>query len=97
MFRIINIIIFLIVLVVGVQFSAVNSEPVTVNYLLGTASLPLSFVVVSAFAAGVVVSFIVSLGIILPLRWRVTRLQRSVSVKDHEIKDLRHQTVRNAG
>lgn len=95
MFRIINIIVFLIVLVVGVQFSAANSEPVTVNYLLGTTSLPLSLVVVSVFAVGVIVSFIISLGIILPLRWRMAKLQRSVSTKEHEIKDLRHQTVRN--
>lgn len=95
MFRIINIIVFLVVLVVGVEFSAMNSEPVTVNYLLGTASLPLSFVVVCAFAAGVIISFIFSLGIILPLRWRAAKLQRAVSVKEHEINDLRNQTVRN--
>lgn len=95
MLKIISIIIFLVVLVVGVEFSAINSEPVTVNYLLGTVSLPLSFVVVCAFTIGVVISFIFSLGIILPLRWKVAKLQRTVSIKEHEIDNLRNQPVQN--
>lgn len=92
--RIIGIIVFLIVLLLGVEFSTVNSDPVTVNYLLGTASWPLALVVVCAFAVGVLVTFLVSLSVVLPLRWRVMRLQRAVSNKEDELGTLRKRSDR---
>ncbi|MDQ2693801.1 MAG: LapA family protein [Pseudomonadota bacterium] len=96
MLRIISIVVFvvvfLLVLVVGVQFSSANSDPVTVRYFLGEQSLPLALIVVSAFAVGAVVTFLVGLGIVLPLRWRLIRLRREVSIKDHELASLRQQT-----
>jgi uncharacterized integral membrane protein len=91
MFRIIGILIFLIVLVVGVHFSTVNSDPVPVNYFVGTATWPLSLVVVCAFFLGVIVTGIVSTCVVLPLRWRVAKLRRSVSSKETELGSLRNK------
>ncbi len=48
--------ILLVVLLLGVEFSTLNTDPVTVKYLLGETVLPLSLVVVCAFAAGVLVT-----------------------------------------
>jgi uncharacterized membrane protein YciS (DUF1049 family) len=92
MLRIISIILFLIILLVGVEFSAVNSEPVTVNYVLGTAVLPLSLVVVCAFSLGLLVAAVISLAIILPLRWRLVRLQHTVSSQEQEIGALQRRS-----
>ena len=95
MLRIISIIAILIILVVGVEFSAVNSDPVTVNYILGTTAWPLSLVVVCAFSLGALVTAIVGLGIVLPLRWRVARLQRTVSSRENEIGALLKKSAQN--
>ena len=38
--------ILLVVLLLGVEFSTLHTDPVTVNYLLGATVLPLSLVVV---------------------------------------------------
>ena len=45
-----------VVLVLGLEFSTLHTQLVTVNYLLGTATLELAWVIVGAFAAGVLIS-----------------------------------------
>lgn len=80
--------ILLVVLLLGVEFSTLHADPVTVNYLLGTASLPLSLVVVCAFALGVVVTAVVGAFIVVPLRWQVAWLRQTVANKDNEINIL---------
>ena len=86
-------VILLVVLLLGVEFSTLHSDPVTVNYLLGTTVLPLSLVVVCAFAAGVLVTALIGAFVVLPLRWQVARLRQAVSGKEQEISLL----VRKAG
>ncbi len=97
MFRIIGVVLFLAILVVGIEFSAVNSDPVTVNYVLGTVIWPLSFVVVCAFSLGMLISVFISLGVVLPLRWRLARLQRMISSQEHEIGALLKKSDQGAG
>ncbi len=85
-------IIFLAVLFVGVEFSTVNSDPVTVDYFLGTVSQPLALVVICAFAIGVLVAIIIGFLVVLPLLVRVGHLQRAVSDQANEIGSLRKKT-----
>ncbi|HXH04058.1 MAG TPA: LapA family protein [Candidatus Competibacteraceae bacterium] len=85
-------IVLLAVLVVGLEFAVVNSEPVAVNYFLGSATLPLALVLVAAFTAGVVVTALISLLlIVLPLRWRLGRLQRTLHTQQGELAALRRK------
>lgn len=97
MLRAIGIVLFVIlclmVVFIGVEFAAVNLEPVTIDYFLGSATWPLAGVLVGAFAVGFVVTAILGLVVIWPLRWRVARLRRVVSEQQHEIGALRQ----NAG
>lgn len=51
--RIIKAILFAVVAVIGLSFSALNSGEVVVDYYLGSRSLPLSIWLVIAFALGV--------------------------------------------
>ena len=86
----------LVVLLLGVEFSTLNTEPVTIQYLLGTTQQPLSLVVVCAFAAGVLVTSLIGAFVVLPLRWQVGRLQQRVASKDQEISQLVRRTGRDA-
>lgn len=78
----------LVVLLLGVEFSTLHTELVTVNYLLGTATLELAWVMVGAFAAGVLVTALVGMFVVLPLRWQVARLRQVVSSREQEISAL---------
>ena len=85
--------ILLVILLLGVEFSILNADSVTVDYLLDKTALPLSLVVVCAFAAGALVTALIGAFVVLPLRWQVARLRQLVSNKDQEISTL----VRKAG
>ena len=92
---ILGIVVLLILMLIGIEFSAINSHLVTVNYFLGAATWPLSLVVVCAFSVGVIVAVIVGLGILLPLRFRVGRLKRAVTDQEQEINTLRKRFARS--
>ena len=87
--------ILLVVLLLGLEFSTLNTEPVTVKYLLGETVQPLSLVVICAFAAGVVMAALVGAFVVLPLRWQVARLRQAVSGKDQEISLLTRKAGRD--
>ncbi|HUM90874.1 MAG: LapA family protein [Candidatus Competibacter sp.] len=80
--------ILLVVLLLGLEFSTLNTNAVTVRYLLGTTTQPLSLVVICAFSVGVFVTALVGAFVVLPLRWQVARLRQAVSSKDQEINLL---------
>ena len=80
--------ILLVVLLLGLEFSTLNTNAVTVRYLLGTTTQPLSLVVICAFSVGVFVTALVGAFVVLPLRWQVARLRQAVSSKDQEISLL---------
>jgi uncharacterized membrane protein YciS (DUF1049 family) len=92
---ILGIILLLVIMLVGIEFAAINSQLVTVNYFLGAASWPLSLVVVCAFSVGVVVAIVIGFAIFLPLRFRVGRLKRAVSDQENEISVLRKRMARD--
>ncbi|HPF60244.1 MAG TPA: LapA family protein [Candidatus Competibacteraceae bacterium] len=88
--------ILLVVLLLGVEFSTLHTEPVAVNYLLGITTQPLSLVVVSAFAAGALVTAMIGAFVVLPLRWQVAHLRQMLSSKDQEINLLARRAGRDA-
>lgn len=88
--------ILLVVLLLGVEFSTLNADEVNVKYLLGEAKVPLSLVVICAFAAGVLVTALVGAFVVLPLRWQVARLRQAMSGKDQEISHLARKAGRDA-
>jgi len=88
--------ILLFVLLLGVEFSTLNANPVPVDYLVGKAELPLMLVVVCAFAAGVFVTALIGAFVVLPLRWQAARLRQVVAGKDQEISLLAKKAGRDA-
>ncbi|MBZ4193265.1 MAG: LapA family protein [Candidatus Contendobacter sp.] len=88
--------ILLVVLVLGVEFSTLHTDPVKVNYLMGTTTLELAWVIVGAFAAGVVITALVGMFVVLPLRWQVARLRQAIVSKDQEISLLTRKVGREA-
>ena len=88
-------VIVLIVTVAGIEFFFVNAHTVEVNYILGKVSIHLSWVMLFAFCAGVLLTIIVGAFVVLPLRWQVARLRHTVDSQEEEINTLAKQ-VRSA-
>ena len=90
MARVIAVLFFLAVLAIGLSVSSLNSHPVELNYFLGTLTLPMSVVVIAAFALGALCAFVLTLLFTLGMRWKVSRLTREVKARDQEIDLLRN-------
>lgn len=80
--------ILLVVLVLGVEFATLNTVPVTVDYLVGKTTLELAWIIVGAFAAGVVITALIGAVVVTALRWQAARLRQAIAGKDQEISLL---------
>lgn len=70
---------FVVALVVtGLSFAVLNSQPVSLNYYFGYRDIPLSMIVVLSLAAGAVVGVLVSAGLVLRLKAQVAQLRRKL-------------------
>lgn len=87
--RIITIAIFIIVFVMGAGFSAINTSPVTINYYLGTFTLPLSAIIIIAIILGIIIAALTLSTRVLRLRYENSRLNKKLAVSEQEINSLR--------
>ena len=87
--RILTIIIFIIVFAVGIAFSAINNDSITINYYLGTLSLPLSIVVVLSIILGIILGALAIFSGSLKLRYENRRLHKKLETSEQEINSLR--------
>ena len=87
--RILTITIFIIVFAIGIAFSAINNDPVIVNYYLGILSLPLSIVVVLSIVLGIILGALAIFVSSLQLRYENRRLHKKLEISEQEINSLR--------
>jgi putative membrane protein len=81
---------FLVVLVVlGLSFAVLNSQPVSLNYYFGYRDIPLSMIVVLSLAAGAVIGVLVSAGLILRMKVQTGQLRRKLRNAEKDSDQLR--------
>jgi putative membrane protein len=94
--RIMTIILFVIVLMLGAGFSAINLTPVDINYYLGVLSLPLSIVIIAAIILGTLLGALALSTSILRLRYENRRLRKKLISSEQEINSLRILPITDA-
>ena len=87
--RIMTIILFVIVLMLGAGFSAINLTPVDINYYLGVLSLPLSMVIIAAIILGSILGALALSTSILRLKYENRRLRKKLISSEQDINSLR--------
>ena len=87
--RIVGLLFLLVVLILGLFFGLLNSDPVPLNYYLGTRELPLSLLLVLAVLVGAVCGALASLGIVLRMRRENSRLRKQIRLSEKEVANLR--------
>lgn len=92
--RILGLIFFLVVVLIGLSFAVLNADPVTLNYYFGSSKMPLSLVAVVALVTGAVLGVIACLGLILRLKKQNARLRKNIRVAEKEISNLRNIPIK---
>jgi len=87
--RIMTIILFVIVLMLGTGFSAINLTSVDINYYLGVLRLPLSMVVIISIILGTLLGALALSTTILRLKYENRRLRKKLIISEKEINSLR--------
>mgnify|MGYP006283650093 CR=1 FL=1 len=93
--RLLGFLFFLVVVVLGLGFAVLNAEPVRLHFYFGTATAPLSMVVVLAVVVGALLGVLASLKMVLAARRRAGKLQHKVQLAEQELKNLREIPIKD--
>jgi putative membrane protein len=87
--RLIGFLFVVALVVIGLSFAVLNSQPVSLNYYFGYRDIPLSMIVVLSLAAGAVIGVLVSAGIIIRLKAQTGQLRRRLRNAERDSDQLR--------
>jgi lipopolysaccharide assembly protein A len=87
--RIISLIFLVAIILLGISFATLNSEPVTFNYYVGQKTMPLSLLLVSIFALGSLMGLAVGLWLLIKAKLRFYNLKGQLKFAQQEINNLR--------
>ncbi|GAB4351742.1 MAG: hypothetical protein Kow006_15940 [Gammaproteobacteria bacterium] len=93
--RIVQALFLLLVFVFALAFTVINADKVQLNYYLGSLDLPLSVIVIGAFALGMFTGLLALMGRLIRLKSEVSRLQRSERIAQQELTNLRSLPVKD--
>ena len=87
--RIIGYLFLLVIILLGVTFSTLNAEAVTVNYYVGRSTLPLSLLLVITFSLGCVLGMLVGAWLLMKTKVQNYRLKHQLTLAEKEVTNLR--------
>ena len=89
MARLLGFLLLVILVVLGLSFAVLNSQPVTLNYYFGARDIPISMIVVVSLVAGAVTGVLVSLGTIVRLKQQAGSLRRRLRTAQRDAEQAR--------
>ena len=87
--RIVLWLLIIVVILLGVSFSVLNAERVTLDYYFSQGEIPLSIVVVASLVLGVLLGIASSLLVMFGMRREQFRLRKQLRLKEQEVSNLR--------
>jgi len=95
--RVIFYVFLLVLLVLALSFSAINSHDVALNYYVGSVTLPLSILLVLSIAFGAFFGILAMIKPLMVLRLEVARLKRAKQISEQEVSNLRSMPIKEPG
>lgn len=89
MSRILKFAFVLLVLLTGLAFHLRNDQPVSLDFYLGSVSLPFSFYVIAALCVGALLGGLSVLPRVLWLKRENGRLKKNLQINEKELNNLR--------
>ncbi|MDX1443754.1 MAG: lipopolysaccharide assembly protein LapA domain-containing protein [Gammaproteobacteria bacterium] len=87
--------ILVLILLVGIGFTALNAGSVTIDYFLGTVTTTLPWALLATLAVGFLLGLLVMGLLTLKSRRESRRLRRDLRGMEAELKNLRNAPIRN--
>lgn len=87
--RIFSYVLLVVILIIGISFAVLNSDPVSINYYVGIFKLPLSFLIVLTFAVGCLIGLVAGMAMVLRLKSQNYRLKTRIKLAEKEVSNLR--------
>lgn len=87
--RIIYLILILVVTLITVTFTLLNSQPVKVNYYFGSYEIDLLIVVVICLVIGAFLGVMAALGKVFSLKQEMSRKDKKIKITEKELENLR--------
>jgi len=76
-------------LAAGLFFAALNADSVSISFYYGTLETQLSLALVFATMIGVIVGVLGSIGMLLRMRGKLSKMQKSIKMMEKELLNLR--------
>jgi putative membrane protein len=95
MLNIITIIFFIILIILGLSFSLLNSTTVELNYYFSSIQLPLAFALVTALVIGVLFGALAVLSMVVKLKRETMRLKKTIRASERELSQLRALPIKD--
>ncbi|KTD49476.1 hypothetical protein Lrub_0575 [Legionella rubrilucens] len=87
--RLLMILFYLLLILVGVSFAALNASSVEVNFYVTTVTMPISILMTIMLGIGIVVGFLIFLLRYWRLKRELARVRNQLRLTEKEIKNLR--------
>lgn len=87
--RIIMLIIYILLIIIGVSFAALNAASVDVNFYFKTVSMPISVLITVMLGIGILIGFVLFIARYWRLKAECHRVKNQLKMTEKEIKNLR--------
>lgn len=87
--RILMLITYLILIIIGVSFAALNASSVLVNFYFKSISMPVSVLMTIMLGVGIFIGFILFIGRYWRLKIEYRKMKNQLKLTEKEIKNLR--------
>ncbi len=89
MMRIVRLIFYILILLLGLSFAVLNAQNISLNYYFGMWQAPLSLTLVLALALGALLGIVACLGLLMKLKREISTLQKAAKLSETELMNLR--------
>lgn len=93
--RIAKIIFYLLIILLGISFAALNASNVKINFYIATWTMPVSVLAIIMLSVGIVCGLIISMGKFWRLKREIRKMRDQLKLTEKEIKNLRSIPLRD--
>lgn len=93
--RILMIIVYLLLIILGVTFAALNAGSVQVNFYVRTLNMPIAVLIAIVLGLGLLIGYALALTKYLRLKVENMRVKNQLRLTEKEIKNLRDIPLKN--
>ena len=87
--RILMLVIYILLIIIGVSFATLNASTVAVNFYVKTISMPVSVLMAIMLGIGILIGFILFISRYWRLKMECHKMKNQLKITEKEIKNLR--------